>query len=196
MAKYPTTPIPSYEHVTQARYKTVISIFDDGNEQRRQKWTAPQYDVTLQYNAIRTTAMTTLWNFFEARKGAYEAFHYYIGEAWSEKQTVTGAYIAVADGSATAFTLPCKNSCAVTVYQNGSALGSSIITVNTTVGTDDSDTLSLTGLTPSSGDVLTCDFTGYQKVRCRFKNDTLSRTLWERDIYKLVIELKGLPPST
>ena len=105
MAKYPTTPIPSYEHVTQARYKTVISIFDDGNEQRRQKWTAPQYDITLQYNAIRATAMSTIWNFFEARKGAYEAFHYYIGEAWGEKQDVKGAYIAVADGTATAFTL-------------------------------------------------------------------------------------------
>ena len=117
MAKYPTTPIPSYEHVTQARYKTVISIFDDGNEQRRQKWTAPQYDVTLQYNAVPTSCMSTLWSFFESRKGAYEAFHYYIGEAWSQKYTVSGAYIAVADGAATVYTLPCKDSCAVAVYR-------------------------------------------------------------------------------
>ena len=103
MAKYPTNPIPSYEHVTQQRWKTVISIFDDGNEQRRQKWTAPQYDVTLQYNAVPTSYMSTLWSFFESRKGAYEAFHYYIGEAWSQKYTVSGAYIAVADGAATVF---------------------------------------------------------------------------------------------
>lgn len=196
MAKFPTSPVPSYEHVTQARFKTVISIFDDGNEQRRQKWTAPQYDISLQFNAIPTTAMQTLWNFFEARKGAYDAFSYYIGEAWSEKQTVTGAYIAVADGSATGFTLPCKNSSAVTLYQNGSAIGSSIVTVNTTAGVDDADTLSLTGLTPSSGDVLTCDFTGYQKVRCRFKEDSLARSLWERGLYKVSMEMKGLPPAT
>jgi len=195
MAKYPNSPVPSYEHVAASRWKTVISIFDDGNEQRRQKWTAPQYDITLQYNAIRATAMSTIWNFFEARKGAYEAFHYYIGEAWGEKQDVKGAYIAVADGTATAFTLPCKNSCSVTIYQNGSVIGSSLVVVNATVGVDDADTLSL-GMTPSSGDVLTADFTGYQKVRCRFKDDTLSRSLFEPGLYKMTVELKGLPPAT
>jgi len=139
--------------------------------------------------------MTTVWNFFEARKGAYEAFHYYIGEAWSQKYTVSGAYIAVADGTATAFTLPCKNSCSVTIYQNGSVIGSSLVVVNATVGVDDADTLSL-GMTPSSGDVLTADFTGYQKVRCRFKDDTLSRSLFEPGLYKMTVELKGLPPAT
>jgi len=195
MAKYPTTPIPSYEHVTQARYKTVISIFDDGNEQRRQKWTAPQYDVTLQYNAVPTSCMSTLWSFFESRKGAYEAFHYYIGEAWSQKYAVAGAYIAVANGSDTVFTLPCKDSCALTLYKNGSVLSTTTYAVNTTAGTDDADTLSL-AFTPSSGDVLTADFTGYQKVRCRFKDDTLSRSLFEPGLYKMTVELKGLPPAT
>lgn len=195
MAKYPNSPVPSYEHVAASRWKTVISIFDDGNEQRRQKWTAPQYDITLQYNAIRATAMSTIWNFFEARKGAYEAFHYYIGEAWGEKQDVKGAYIAVADGTATAFTLPCKDSCALTLYKNGSVLSTTTYAVNTTAGTDDADTLSL-AFTPSSGDVLTADFTGYQKVRCRFKDDTLARSLFDIGLYKMTVELKGLPPAT
>jgi hypothetical protein len=139
--------------------------------------------------------MSTLWSFFESRKGAYEAFHYYIGEAWSQKYTVSGAYIAVADGAATVYTLPCKDSCAVAVYKNGSVLSTTTYAVNTTAGTDDADTLSL-AFTPSSGDVLTMDYTGYQKVRCRFKEDSLSRTLWEKDIYKLTVELKGLPPAT
>ena len=55
-------------------YKTAISTFDSGKEQRRQKWTNPRRRFHLVYNAITKTVADLIRAEFENNKGAYTSF--------------------------------------------------------------------------------------------------------------------------
>lgn len=52
-------------------YKTAITDFDSGKEQRRQKWTSPRRRFHLVYNAITKTQADLMRAEFESNKGAY-----------------------------------------------------------------------------------------------------------------------------
>lgn len=196
MAKYPTVPIPQFSQSVEVQYRTIISAFDGGNEQRRAKWTAPQYDVTLAYNALPTSHADTLWNFYRARRGAYEAFNFYLGEAEGQTYSWSSEYVATSPGGTTSFTMPCKNSTGWTICINGSALTTAQYAVDTTAGVDDADVLRITTSAPSSGAVITASFTGYPRIRCRFAEDSLSREQFDARLFRMGLKLKGLSPST
>jgi len=76
MADYPTSPVPSYSFGKQVQFKTLISAFENGAEQRRSKWSQGKTLFTLVYKAITFTEVGTLWAFYLARKGVFEAFTY------------------------------------------------------------------------------------------------------------------------
>lgn len=191
MAKFPTTPIPSYSQVVEVEYKTIISMFDDGSEQRRAKWDFPKTNIEVYYNALPSSSINTLWDFYRARRGSYEAFHFYLGEAESQSYNESSMYVATADGASTTYPMPCKNSTITDLYVDGSSQGSSLYNVTSTDGVDDCDTLHL-AFTPASGEVLTVSFDGYPKYRVRFAEDKMSKELFERSLYKTGLKLKGL----
>lgn len=195
MAVFPDSPIPSYEQVATQRYKTIISQFDDGTEQRRTKWTFPKYDVQLNFNALKSTDVDTLWNFFKARRGSYEPFYYFLGRAEQNQYIISNEYVATADGASTAYNLPGCNCNSPVVYINSSVLSTSNYSITSTNGANGEDILHFSA-TPSSGDVITIDFVGYHKVRVRFETDDMSKTLFEKNLYKTGLKLKGLAPST
>jgi len=195
MAVFPTDPVPSYEQVVKQKFRTVISLFDSGNEQRRAKWTAPRYDISLQFNALTLTEANTLWNFYSARQGSYEAFYYFVGEADNKSYSLSSEYVATADGASSAFNLPCKHSTITAIYYNGSPQSTSAWSISSTNGANGEDILHTVGA-PSSGAVITVSGDGHLKVRCRFANDEMSRSLFEYNLYKIGIELTGLGPST
>jgi len=76
MQTYPTSPAPSYSFGKQVQFKTLISAFENGAEQRRPKWSAGKHLFTLTYKVLNLTEVGTLWAFYLARKGSYEAFTY------------------------------------------------------------------------------------------------------------------------
>ena len=115
MAKYPdNSEIGRFnpEEVT-IRQKTLTSQFDDnGREKRKRKWVYPKRDVTVHYEALTKANIATLYAFYMARSGSYEAFSFFLGLS----QTYTGEYVNTGDGSTTAFDLPSRDATEYTVY--------------------------------------------------------------------------------
>lgn len=74
MQTYPATPVPSFSYVQGIQFKTIISQFENLAEQRRQKWSQGKRTFSLTYPVLSSTDMDTLWNFYVARNGSYDAF--------------------------------------------------------------------------------------------------------------------------
>lgn len=65
---------PQFVFTHGPTYKTSISTFDSGKEQRRQKWTSPRRRFHLVYNALDKTTADLIRAEFETAKGAYTSF--------------------------------------------------------------------------------------------------------------------------
>jgi uncharacterized protein (TIGR02217 family) len=76
MATYPASPIPSFSFSKEIGYRTLISNFENGAEQRRNKWSQGKRQFTLTYKTLTLTEVTVIWDFFVARKGSFESFDY------------------------------------------------------------------------------------------------------------------------
>jgi hypothetical protein len=76
MADYPTSPIPQLSFTKEIGFKTLISQFENGAEQRRRKLSQGKRLFTLVYNALTVAEAAILWNFYMARKGSYESFNF------------------------------------------------------------------------------------------------------------------------
>lgn len=74
MANYPSSPVPQWIYTKGVQFKTLISPFENGAEQRRPKWGQGKVTFSLMYNAITDAEFTTLWDFYVARKGSNESF--------------------------------------------------------------------------------------------------------------------------
>jgi hypothetical protein len=188
MAAFPESPVPTFPYSIEPEWKTIVTEFDSGAEQRRQKWTYAKYNIRLSYYGQPTTSISNLFEFYAARKGSYEAFTFFDPLGASSHD---GLYIGTGDGATTAFDIPGRQVTSLIVYRNGTTIAT---TVSTAGGTDGRDSLRF-GTAPTSTQVLTCDFTGTLAVRCRFAEDRLSKTNFERALFSAGIELKGLAPA-
>jgi uncharacterized protein (TIGR02217 family) len=188
VAAYPESPYPTYPYVIEPEWRTLVTEFDSGEEQRRSKWTYAHYNIRLSYYGLASSAVGNLYEFYMARKGASEAFSFFDPLGAS---THTGLYVGTGDGATTAFNLPGRQMASKTVYINGATVAS---TVSTAAGLDGSDSL-LFGVAPTSTQVLTCDFVGTLRVRCRFAEDRMSKQTFEKALFSAGIELKGLAPA-
>lgn len=210
---YPTTPVPNWPYDIKINWNTTVSSFDSGKEQRRQKNLYQKYDVTLTYTVLSLANMQILWNFYQARKGTFEPFYFYS----LESTTWSGCYLGIGDGTTTTFDIPGKSTSNVQIYVSGVALratGVSGILLEDESGliTEDDDTIIREGpdeytlyvgggaassdrvtfaTAPAANDLLTCDFTGYLRIRCRFQEE-LSRSAFTAALYRTGIKLKGL----
>lgn len=68
------TLVPDYSFETTREYKTLISKFENGTEQRRQKWSANLKSWKLIYKNQSATDKGTILTLFDAKKGAFTAF--------------------------------------------------------------------------------------------------------------------------
>jgi hypothetical protein len=74
MDTYPTSPVPTYSYTKQIGYKTLVSAFENGVEQRRNKWGQGKLTFTLTYAYLSTSDVTTLYNFYVSEKGSFTTF--------------------------------------------------------------------------------------------------------------------------
>jgi hypothetical protein len=210
--QYPTSPVPSWPYDIKAVWNTTVSAFDSGKEQRRQKNLYPKYDVSLTYPVLTEASMQIIWNFYMARKGTFEPFYFYSLEIadWQ------GVFIGIGDGTTVTFDLPGKSTTQVTLYKNAVALpsyGDAILTeddggliteggdrivtegaVDYTLhvgGGDVSADRVTFNTAPAVNDLITCDFIGYLRIRCRFQEE-LSRSAFTAALYQTGIKLRGL----
>jgi len=187
MAEYPTTPKPQYPYDLIVNWKTITTAFDSGKEQRRQKQTYAKYDVGLTYNQVSDSDFQTIWNFYTARKGSFEAFYFYT----LATSDYDGLFIGTGNASTVTFDLPGKSTSSVTIYNNGETVSSDDYTLLTGGGTESSDRITF-DTAPVLNAILTCDFTGYMRIRCRFEEDKLTKSAFAMAFYKTGIKLKGL----
>lgn len=188
MAQYPVTPFPQLPYILEPQWNTIISRADAGNEQRKQKATYARYNVTLTYNALTQTNIDLLYAFYMARKGSYEAFHFYTLDSY----TWTDLWVGLGDGIETTFDIPGQSTSSQIMYLNGlSTIEFSAVSGG---GDSDSDRV-IFNVAPAAGTIITCTFTGYMRIRCRFDSDNMSREAFMGALYKTGLKLKGLNPA-
>jgi len=68
------TSLPDFVFEESLEYKTLISEFENGAEQRRRKWTSPLRKWRLRFNNRVKTDMQSVRDFFKSKYGAFMAF--------------------------------------------------------------------------------------------------------------------------
>lgn len=76
MADWTITWAPALGYAFEPEYKTLVSGFDSGAEQRRQKWTTPRYHFYLDFAAESYATIVEIMVFFNARAGGYGTFNF------------------------------------------------------------------------------------------------------------------------
>lgn len=187
--QFPTTPAPSYNIDIIARWNTKKSQYDSGKEQRRSKQVQDLYDVKLKFSRVTLANMVILWNFYQSCKGAAEEF--YIYDLAENRAALTGLYVGLTDGTTAIFDLPGKNTSSQSIYLDGVLQGGGY-TILTGGGTESADRVSFT-VAPGAGKIITADFTGDLRIKCRFKDDAMTRSNFAYQLFTTGIELVGLP---
>ena len=193
MAAFPdllTGVKPIYPIEEKIQWKTLFSNFEDvGNETRKQKWLYPKRDMALKYSYISQANIDTLWEFFNARKGSYEAFNLFL----TVSNAYTGEYVGTGDGATTVFNLPSKTASSYTLYKDGATMtaGGTDYTFGAASGADGADKATMT-TAPAAGEKLSFSFTGYLKIRCRFLKDDFTYETFVNSLHSTGVELKGL----
>jgi hypothetical protein len=194
MATFPeSSPTPNYPLIVTPRWDTIVSKMDGGAEQRRQKTLFPVYDVKVVYDALSNSEARTLWNFFMARRGRYEAFYIYdmallAGSAFDHD----GQFVGSGDGVTDTFDLPGRSTSSQTIYVDGAAQTlTTHYTISAGTGVSGADQVVFV-TAPTDGTVITADFTGFLRMRVRFAEDTLSREIFMTTLSRIGITLTGV----
>ena len=204
MATYPNTTDAPYSNPVSIgmRFKTLVSNFDDlGEEKRKQKWLYPKREVTLKYESLSKSEAKTLWQFYQARRGAYESFVWFesTGIGATAYNTYVNEYVGTGDSSTLVFNLPAINSSSVhTLYSAGVAVSTSDYTFDAKGGSNGEDKITMISSTAgglpviTSTERITYNFTGRLKIRCRFAEDIFSFENFYDRLVNMGIKLNGV----
>ena len=170
-------------------YKTLVSQFDSGQETRKQKQLYVRRQLNLQYKYIDKADAKILWQFFQARKGKFEAFNLF----FPFKSDYLGEYVGTGDGLQTNWNAPSRGAYLVSVYLDGDEqVGNGTnYTLTQQGGADGADLIEFVSA-PSIGAQITMDFTGYLKICARFDEDLME---WQTFFDKFAttgLKIKGL----
>lgn len=195
MAIFPEAIIPAHPFELEPVWDTLISTFDGGAEQRRQKSLYPRFNARFRLQAKESADAQTMWDFFMARKGSFESFYFFdpipdvpgIGTT-----SYDDLFIGTGDGSTDVWDIPGKSTSSQVIYIDG---GTQTLTTDYAIliggGDGSADRVDFV-TAPSTGEAITCDFTGKLRINCRFAQDRLSKELFMTILFNFGIELKGL----
>lgn len=186
-SQYPITPtvLSRVPLRVSLETRTLISAFEgEGEEKRRLKWTVPRRVISFDYAFMTQSEIRTIWQFWLARRGAWEAFTFFIPNL----DIYAYEYVGTADGGETNLRLPSRSAGAYTLYRNGSPDSGWSMTLR---GGPDGEDLAQLHSAASAGDRFEFSFTGRLGVQCRFRTDQ-----WEMELIKAqgsgTITLQGL----
>jgi hypothetical protein len=109
MANWTVTWVPQFTYRVGSGFETIISTFENGDEQRRAKRTTARCAFDVTFNGLAVTTATAIKNFYEARYGAYDAFNFPDYGAY-----VSGTRLACVEGGASKDTITDSSSGLVT----------------------------------------------------------------------------------
>jgi hypothetical protein len=175
MDLFPTSYKPLVGYRVAPFYSTLTTREKTGKDISIRKASYPRFLIEQEFRVSLSSA-DVLTQFFEDQCGRYKEFDFFdhISRSWE------GAYIGVTDGTTTEFDLPCTDVAIgdFDFYLDGTLVTKPYIGVSysTDGGTNGRGRLSYT-VAPTTGQVLTCDFTGKRAFRVRFKSDELTLDL-------------------
>ncbi len=184
MSSFPLDYITN-EFEVNIEFRTDVTTMESGSEQRRAKDVFPRYNGRAILMHISKSDAYKVINFYRQMRGRWQSWYmfspYYCYN--------TNLFVSVGDGTTQTWDLPGKSTSSRTIYVNGvKDTGYSI-----SVGTGDGGADVLTMNTPpSEGSVLTCDFIGFQRMKVRFKEDSLSIVSYADDIHTITFDFKGV----
>lgn len=79
----------------ESQWKTDRSTFDNGSEQRRSRWASDKKIYHFGYPNAYDDQITTLWTFYQNRKGSYDLFYVVVPPSTTHSETVSGATTVV-----------------------------------------------------------------------------------------------------
>jgi hypothetical protein len=179
--------------IQQLQFKTLITGFDDlGKEQRKQKWLYPRRLITLRYPYISKSEAETLFQFYIARSGAYQAFSFFYPSPRGNEYSYLHEYIGTGSSGIISFNGCSKYASNYTLYLDGvSQEETTDYTITAVSGPDGEDLITFVSA-PSAGERITFSFTGRLKIRARFQDDKLNFEEFHDRLVNVGLSLQGL----
>lgn len=173
--------------IVEPSFKTQIVEASSGAEQRLALWSDPrhkfQYKWTKQSND--KSILTTIYDFFVARKGRYQSFGLFEFDAHFQWTTVA---IGTATGSlGETVNSAGRNVTSRSVYLNG--VLKTNYTVGTGTGTNGRDLITNTTPAWTAGQTITETFTGQRWFVVRFDEDSMPMGLFSAKLYETGLKM-------
>ena len=206
MAVYPEDPAPKEYEVIPV-YSTLITNVGSGNEQRKKQWSFPKYNVRISYDydELDIDDMQIIWDFYMEQYGSYSGF--YVFDQYV-KMNHYGQFVGIGDdpgddSGTSVFNIPGRGTYDVpgdralyiTSISGSTSQRTSNITWGDGTGEGNCDQVTFTSNYPETGEIVTVDFYGYLRMRCRFEQDNLSRRTLLGLAFSMGVPLKGLNPE-
>ena len=67
---------PQFVYVDETNYRTLVTPFESGKEQRRKKWTTDRKRFRIVFNAIDKTTADAIKSLYNEKFGAYDTFSF------------------------------------------------------------------------------------------------------------------------
>jgi hypothetical protein len=169
MAVFPSSTVEYINPVrTDLQFKTLVTNFDDeGQEQRKQKWTYPKRSIHL-----------------------YEAFAFFESTGIGDNYTYTQEYVGTGDSTTTVYNVPAIDSSGShTMYLDGTSTTG--YTMSYGGGSDGEDKATF-DTAPATSAIITYSFTGRLRLRCRFAQDKMTYDNFYDSLIDSGLSLQGL----
>jgi hypothetical protein len=175
--------------VETINFKNIKVGYGDMSQERvKQKWEYPKRDLNLKYTWISKADARTIWNFYLARGGSWEAFLFF----YNFISVYEDEFVAITNGFDNSFILPSVAAINYTLYLNNVQLNAGsdyfFYSEGAIQGMDFVDM----AVAPDAGSILTWSFTGKLVTRCRFEDDLQNFETFHNRLSKMGIKLKGL----
>jgi len=159
---FPVAATPDWPEDLVSEFRTQITPFDSGKEQRRRRWAFPKRGLPLKYASFDQAAYEALWRFYDQMGGDYQSFYFVFPQAnfWPRE------LIAITTGGIDTFDLRslATEQASVVVYLDGVQTNVTFLAEGGQAG---SDRIRF-GLAPAVGTVITADFRGKLRLTARF----------------------------
>lgn len=180
---FPSTITEKYGGQVEHLWRTIITDFESGKEQRQRRWAFPKRRLTLPYGAVAEDRVRDFWKFYMERCGAWDTFYFY----FREMRHWYGEYIARATGALATFDLPSKETLesSLEVKLDGVVTGVTFISGGGAAGSDRIQFAT----NPAEGALITASFYGKFRLYGRFEADKLTDETFRYMLYNLGIAI-------
>lgn len=175
--------VPQRVATYETEWKTLVTPFESGKEQRRQKWTRKKHKFRLSFDAVTDTVVDEIRVFHDGKYGSYTPFSY-----MNHMQRIKGTTLSLVDGGAGSDTV--KDSAKgfikkgfntdLLLYVNGSANTSNNVFASLTVVT--AGTLTVKTATWAAADSSNANLEVYCGYRVRFSDDSFENNFLYTDV--------------